>query len=211
MAQEVLESHDGLADAYQGMSADMRFQTAVSIMNNLEFQPLSEEQLKERIKLYFEIKPNPIIGAHHFSKASYECIKTYRSGFFIACTMMTHSINEGIIKFVTKRNDIERTPEENLPETIEKLTLEGLLSDESANASKAIWGSYRNAIHHMREDISNIEDWHGLAKQNLGHLEKVESCVFGFDFADGGTIRPHYPKHWDPAGDGLIKIWLRLE
>ena len=63
----------------------------------------------------------------------------------------------------------------------------------------------------MREDISKIQDWHQQAKQNLRNLEKVESRVFGFDHAEGGTINVHYPQHWDRVGDENIKIWLRLD
>ena len=77
--------------------------------------------------------------------------------------MMTHSINEGILKFVLKRNKIKQDCNEDLLTTIDKLNGKNLLTDEAAEASKAIYGSYRNSIHHMREDITKIQT--GMNKQ----------------------------------------------
>ncbi len=210
-AREVLATHEDLDEYYKNMPPEKRFEIAASIMYNPYLQSVSDELLTWRLELYFEIKQHPIIGAQHFSKASAECIETYRSGNFIACTMMTHPLNEALIKFVVERNNIARGSEEDLTDTIDKLRQRNLLNDESVTASKAIYRSYRNDIHHMNKKVDDIKDWHEFAKRNLRNLTKVESCVFGFDFLDGGTIRPHYLQHWDPVGDDLIQIYARFD
>ena len=209
MAEDILKSYDGIDDAYKGMDFTNQYLTAQIISRRTELHPLQDELLKQRIKLHLEIKHAEIIGAHHFAKASAECIDTYRSGFFVACTMMTQSINEGIVKFVAKRNSIKIGSKEHLTRAIDKLKRRNLLTHESAMASKAIWRSYRNAIHHMREDITKIQDWHELAKQNLRSLAKVESCVFGFELVEG-AMRLHFPQHWDNVDENLVQTWLRL-
>ena len=209
IAEDVLESHDNLAECYRNMTVEERLSRLPLISRKLEFHPLPDELLRQKIQRYFEIDHARIIGAHHFSKASAECMDTYLSGYFVACTMMTHSINEGILKFVVKRNNIKQDCNEDLLTTIDKLKGKNLLADEAAEASKAIYGSYRNAIHHMREDITKIPDWHEQAKKNLRNLARVESCVFGYDL-DNGAVRPHYPQHWDIGKDNLAQAWLRL-
>ena len=55
-----------------------------------------------KIDRFLEIEHQEIIGHHHFTPASAECIKLYRDGYFIGTVMMCHAINEGIIKFVAE-------------------------------------------------------------------------------------------------------------
>ena len=96
-----------------------------------------------------------------------------------------------------------------MDETIDILVSHQLLTCDAANASKAIYRSYRDAIHHMREDIIKIQDWHELAKKNLRNLARVESCVFGFDLEEG-AMRLHFPRHWDPVDEDTVQIWMRF-
>ena len=209
LTEEILKTYDGIDDAYKDLDLTNQFLISEKISRRTELHPMPDELLKQRIKLHLEINPAEVIAAHHFAKASAECIDTYRAGFFVACTMMTHSINEGIIKFVAKRNKIHVGSEEDLPKTIDKLKRVNLLDPKSANSSKAIWRSYRNAIHHMREDISKIQDWHELAKVNLRNLTILESKVFGIDWVEGKG-HPHFPQHWDIGKDNFTPMWLRF-
>ena len=61
-----------------------------------------------RVDRLLEIDKQGIIGDHHFARASSECIDLYSNGHFIATVMVTQSVNEGIIKFVADRNQINR-------------------------------------------------------------------------------------------------------
>jgi hypothetical protein len=65
-----------------------------------------EQTLDARIDRYMEIDHQGIISNHYFAAASSECIYLYRDGYFIGAVMMSHAINEGIIKFVAERNNI---------------------------------------------------------------------------------------------------------
>lgn len=167
---------------------------------------LSEDQLREQIKRCLEVEHNRIIGVQHFSDASYECIQAYRLGLFTSCVMLTQSINEGIIKFVAERNQVNRTGD--IPDTLNTLISRNLITNACAQASEAIWKSYRNDIHHMNPGISKIQDWHQLAKQNLRHLATIEYCVFGYDM-NQGALRLHYPQHWDFIDNQHVSGWLR--
>ena len=214
LALMVLESHDDLDEHFQGMSTETRIETAESVIYSRDLQGIPVNLLIYHIERYFEVYRKPItirpFRKHHFYKPFDECFQTYRSGFFIACTMMTQSINEGIINFVAERNSIKAKRGGNLPLTIGKFVKHGLFTNEAAQASKVICErDERNDLHHMKPEISQIEDWHKLAKRNLRNLKKVESCVFGYDFEDK-TIRPHHPQHWEKGNDNLIQGLLRF-
>ena len=210
IVEEVLETHDGLADSYRDLSKPERFTTARKISKSVHLYPLPEELLRERIKRHLEIDYAKFTCPLHLTNPIAECIETYRSGLFIACTMMTQSINDGILQFVIERNNIKRECKESLLTTNDKLNRKNLLTYMAVEASKAIYGSYRNAIHHMRPDITAIRDWHELAKKNLRNLAIVESCVFGFAEVDGG-MRLDFPQHWDNVGENQIQVWSRFD
>ena len=209
MVYDVLKSHDDLDEAFKNMTSEQRLTTQMLLSREIELYPLNDYFLRERIKRHFEVSPARFIGAHHFSKASAECIKTYRAGYFIACTMMTQSINEGIINFVAERNSLKAKRGGNLPLTIDKFVKQGLFTNQAAQASKVICErDERNSVHHMNQKISEIEDWHELAKRNLRNLAKVESCVFGHQIVDG-KMCPHFPQHWDSVGENTVQVHLR--
>ncbi len=112
----------------------------------------------------------------------------------------------GVIKFVAKRNNITQRDHEQLPELIDRLEQHNLLTAEAAQASKGIYKSHRDDMHHMNEKISVITDWHGFAMRNLA---KVEFCVFGADIVNG-ALRLHYPQHWDYVDGKFVKTWSRF-
>ncbi len=66
------------------------------VRNDIESQCMGS--IEERTDRYLEIEHQGIIGDHYFATASSECIYLYRDGYFIATVMMSHAINEGIIK-----------------------------------------------------------------------------------------------------------------
>ena len=204
MAAEILKENDDLDKRYLNQNP---LSIIATIGDGIRNPALSEDELRERIKLCLEVDHNRVIAAQHFSQASYECIQAFRSRMFQSCVMMTHSVNEGIINFVVARNQINRTG--NLPDTLNQLVSLNLITGVCAQASEAIWKSYRNDIHHMNRGISKIKDWHGLAKYNLRHLATVEYCVFGYNI-NQGAMNLHYPQHWDITDDEKVKIYARL-
>lgn len=172
-----------------------------------------EQTLDARIDRYMEIDHQGIISNHYFATASSECIYLYRDGYFIGAVMMSHAINEGIIKFVAERNNINRHRGDGSTKSIEDLILElekkNNISKNCADASTKIYKSFRADIHHMTPIIGKIS-FQQLAEQNLKCLSKIEREIFGHDFKDG-AIAPHQPKYWDIKSDGTSDVFLRLE
>ena len=169
--------------------------------------------VEQKINRYLEIEHQKIIGGHNFSKASSECIYLYRDGYFIGTVMMSHAINEGIIKFITDRNSISRQKENGDTKTIEELINElkerKIILNECAKASIKIWNSFRADIHHMNPKVMEIP-FKELALKNIKNLAVIEKEIFGFDI-NNGAIVPHRPKYWNINKNGMIETFLRLE
>lgn len=169
--------------------------------------------IDEKIDRYLEIEHQGIIGGHYFAPASSECIYLYRDGYFIGAVMMSHAINEGIIKFVAERNGIKKNKTDGTALTIEELinelTQKKIISTDCGNASMKIWKSYRNDIHHMNPTVAKI-DFRKLAQQNLKHLSIIEKEIFNFKTKNGAII-PTNPKYWDIQKDGTASVFLRLD
>jgi hypothetical protein len=181
------------------------------IKNEIELQCMGS--IEEKIDRYLEIEHNTIIGNHHFAQASSECIYLYRDGYFIGTLMMTHAINEGVIKFIAERNGIKRQDkngdEKTIDILIDELQKSGHISQNCSDASRAIWRSYRNDIHHMNPTVSKIP-FQKLAQNNIKHLSTIEKEIFGHHF-DNGAIVLHQPKYWDTNSEGKISTFLRFE
>lgn len=181
------------------------------IKNDIESHCLG--LIEERIDRYLEIEHQGIIGGHYFAPASSECINLYRDGYFIATVMMSHAINEGIIKFIAERNGIERQKtdgdEKTIKELIDELQGAGHISPNCANASKQIWESYRNDIHHMTPTVAKIP-FQKLAQHNIKHLSAIEKEIFGHHYNNGAMVL-HQPKYWDINPNGTTTTFLRLE
>lgn len=169
--------------------------------------------IDEKIDRYLEIEHQGIIGGHFFAPASTECIYLYRDGYFISTVMMSHAINEGIIKFVAERNGIQKNKTDGTALTIEdlinELTQKKFISTDCGNASMKIWKSYRNDIHHMNPMVTKI-DFRKLAQQNLKHLSIIEKEIFDFKTNNGAFI-PMNSKYWDIQKDGTASVFLRLD
>ena len=163
-----------------------------------------EQSIDKRVDRYLEIDHQWIIGNHHFSAASAECLELYRDGYFISTVMVSHAVNEGILKFVAKRNSINRESHEQL---IEDLINKNVISKDCAKASKRIWGSFRNDVHHMNPKVATIP-FEVLAKRNLQDLSVIEREVFGVGI-DNGKLVPDQPKYWDVQNDGTVPAFLR--
>jgi len=137
--------------------------------------------LNQRVQRKLEIDHQGIIGAHHFSEASSECINLYRDGYFIAAVMMTHAINEALMKFIADKNiiKIESDWKKQWHSKLMKIFLDkNILTKQSIDASIRIWESYRNDIHHMNPAVSGIK-FPELAKSNLQDLSIIEKEIFG--------------------------------
>ena len=72
-----------------------------------QFSQIDEQTREARVERLLEIDKQGIIENQHFARASAECIDLYRDGHFIATVMVTQAVNEGIIKFVAERNQID--------------------------------------------------------------------------------------------------------
>lgn len=181
------------------------------IKNEIESQCIGS--IEEKIDRYLEIEHQGIIGGHYFAPPSSECIYLYRDGYFIGTVMMSHAINEGIIKFIAERNDIKRQKTDGAKKTIKELIDElqgtGLISPNCANASKTIWQSYRNDLHHMNPNVVKIP-FQKLAQRNIKHLSTIEKEIFGYHTKNGAMVL-HQPKYWDTNSNGKTSAFLRLE
>lgn len=172
-----------------------------------------KDSIEDRISRYLEIDHQGIVGGHHFAYASSECIYLYRDGYFIGAVMMSHAINEGIIKFVAERNGIKRQRPDGktgpIDELIEEFRQKGIFSDACADASIGIWKSFRADIHHMNPTVAKL-DFQELARQNLKRLSAIEREIFDFGVKNGAIV-PSRPEYWDIAADGTTTAFLRLE
>jgi hypothetical protein len=186
-------------------------------MKRIKVRESIEAQCKsfidEKIDRYLEIENQGMIGGHYFAPASSECICLYRDGYFIGAVMMSHSINEGIIKFVAERNGIQKNKTDGTSKTVEDLINEleekKIISTNCRDSSMRIWRSYRNDIHHMNPTVANI-DFKKLAQQNLKYLSTIEKEIFDYK-NNNGAIAPTQPKYWDIQNDGTTTVFLRLE
>ena len=169
--------------------------------------------IDKKIDRYLEIEHQGIIGGHYFASASSQCIYLYRDGYFIGAVMMSHAINEGIIKFVAERNIIQKNNSVGTAKTIEELINElnekNIITENCRAASISIWKSYRNDIHHMNPTVAQI-NFQELAQKNLKHLSTIEKEIFGHNYKNG-AIDPIQPKYWDIRDDGTATVFLRLE
>ncbi len=169
-----------------------------------DLKQTDEATLDARVERYLEIEHQFIIGGHHFAAASAQCIDLYRDGHFIAAVMVTHAVNEGILKLVGERNSI---PTDKHSYLMEVLRSRNILSQVCLDASERIWKSYRNDIHHMNPPVAHI-DFPPLAKQNIQNLAIVEKEVFAADI-NNGMLVPKYPQYWDIQPGGNTPIYLR--
>lgn len=127
--------------------------------------------------------------------------------------MMSHAINEGLMKFVAERNSIEKNKSDGTTKTMEdlvnELTEKSIISKACAEASMRIWKSYRNDIHHMNPTVGKI-DFKKLAQQNLKHLSTIEKEIFDFK-NNKGVMAPTQRNHWDIKSNGTSPVFLRLD
>ena len=169
--------------------------------------------VESKVDRFLKVDVQKLIPSHCFSETLSECIKIYYEGFFIATVMMSHSINEGIIKFIAEKNniDIESIKKEEKKKWIEfclkKFKKENIMTDTCYNASEAILKSFRNDIHHMDPKISQIS-FIELAEKNIKHLMTIEKEIFGFEFTEQG-INPNQRKYWSINQDGTGNIFLK--
>jgi len=172
---------------------------------------LHNKSIEDKIDRYLELEHQQIIGYHYFSDASSECIFCYRDGYFISTVMMSHAINEGIIKFITERNRISRNNKDGSTKSIEDLINElfnrNIISEKCRYSHLQIYRSFRADIHHMNPIVVNIP-FKDLAKQNIIALSVIEREIFGYDFING-AISPHQPIYWDISEENMTTAYIR--
>lgn len=159
-----------------------------------------------------------MIGSQYFSVFSLSTMVCYHAAsifhpenlFFIQCASGTHPLNEAIIKFVAKRNHIERT--ECIPKILDKLVSKNAISNACAESSEAIYKSYRNDIHHLNPGIDKIKDWHNFARRNFRNIATIEHNIFGY-MKQEDALFLNYPQYWDYGYDftGKPDYHIRIE
>ena len=171
-----------------------------------QFSEIDEYTREARVDRYLEVDRQRIIGSHYFARASTECIFLYSDGHFIATVMTTQAVNEGIIKFVAERNNIQY---ENMSRSalLQTLALQNIFSQSCFEASDQIRRSYRNDVHHMNPPVGQI-NFPEFAKKNIHNLAVIEREIWAVNFKDGEII-PIQPKYWDINSDGEIPVSLR--
>lgn len=172
-----------------------------------ELRQSDEQTRKDRADRYLEINQQGYIGNHHFASASAECLYLYRDGHFIATVMTTQAVNEGILKFVAERNNIQNKDYCDLSALLKLLVSRYIFSPDCFDASKQIYGSFRNDVHHMNPKVETIDFQH-LAKKNMQNLSVIEREIWAAYHDDGGIV-PLQPKYWDKNPDGTVTISLR--
>ena len=173
--------------------------------------------IDQRVERYLEIDHQNIIGNHHFASASSECIKIYSDGHFISAVMVSQAVNEGIVRFIAERNNIglhldgDKSKTKSVSEIIDQLEQKNIITHACAEASRNIYGSFRNDVHHMNPKVAEIATYfRGLAKCNLQNLSKIEREIFGFNIASDGSLILQQPKYWDCNKNGKVATYLRL-
>ena len=170
-----------------------------------ELRQTFEQTIDAKVDRYLDINHQGIIGDHYFAAASSECIDLYRDGHFIATVMSRQAVNEGVFKFVSERNNIQADKHSEL---IKLLLSNHLISQQCADASKRIWGSFRNDVHHMNPKVAKIP-FQILARKNLKDLAAVEREIFAVD-SNNGRLVPKQPQYWDVNKDRTVPVFLRL-
>jgi hypothetical protein len=194
-------------------------------MNEKEIQKIRVQQdlqsefngtIDQRVERYLEIDHQNMIANHHFAYASTECIKIYSDGHFLGAVMVSQAVNEGIVRFVAERNNISlhymegtESKTKSISMIVDELEQKNIITHDCAEASRGIYRSFRNDVHHMNPIVAKI-DFRDLAKRNLQHLAMIEKEIFGCQFSSEGKVVLHQPKYWDFNNEGLVNTYLRL-
>lgn len=172
-----------------------------------QFKQMDEQTREARVERNLEVDRQRLIRSDYFAEASTECIDLYTHGFFIATVMTTQAVNEGILKFVAERNNIQKVDYCSLRALLKLLISQGIFSRDCFEASKQIYESFRNDVHHMNPPVAQI-NFPELAKKNIHNLAAIEREIWATSFKDGKMI-PIQPKYWDINPDGTITVNLR--
>jgi hypothetical protein len=176
-----------------------------------------QSTMEERIDRLLETERGLAVANHHFSAAAAECIRLYRDGYFISVVMVSQVVNEGMMRFVAEANSISlqvqepggKTRTKGVPDLIDEFRRAGVLSQDCADASCRICGSFRNDVHHMNPKVDSVP-FRQLAKRNLHDLSVIEAEIFGSTFSPDGRINPKRPNYWTFRGDGMVSTFLRM-
>lgn len=172
-----------------------------------------ETSIDGRCERYLDIGHQWIIGNHYFSNASVQCVELYRDGYFMAAVMMSHAINEAIIRFIVERNHIGQVAEDGKTKSKEVLIKEiednKTVSQQCVNALRRIYQSHRNDVHHFNPPVASI-NFESLARENLLRLAVIEKEIFEADVIDG-KMSLHNSQYWDMNKDGTVNAFIRLE
>jgi hypothetical protein len=103
-----------------------------------------------------------------------------------------------------------KTKTKGIPDLIDEFQRAGIVSQDCADASRRICGSFRNDVHHMNPQVVKVP-FREMAKRNLHDLSVIEKEVFGAKLSPNGAIIPQHPEYWTHGSDGMVSAYLRLE
>jgi len=167
-----------------------------------------EATFEERVQRAIEVRPQIIIPDHHFTWASTDCVYLYRDGYFMATAMATQALNEGLIRFIAKRNGI--APNQKLNQLVEQFVVKKIVTPECAEAMRRVVKSFRNDFHHLNPSISKVPV-QAIAKRNIDDIAVIEKEIFAHSTSDQPhKLKPVQPKYWDVNADGTVHVSIRF-
>ena len=130
-----------------------------------------------------------IVPNTHFSFASTNAYELYIFGSYIGAIMLSHSVVEGTLKFVCKKQKFT----ENL---ISKAYEKKIITAKTKSMICEI-REHRNDFHHMNPQIeTDNEKLAKLARECVLTLSELENELFGCNF-EKGKIVPEKPEFWN--------------
>lgn len=122
----------------------------------------------------------------------------------LACT----AVAEGLTRYFGDFHKVGAR--KNPPLRASKLHKAAVISGESHEAFKVIWGNDRNTFHHLNENIpTDYAQLEARAEQCVNALYTIEAEVFAYGSGDGG-LKPKNPQYWPWFDANHVTTYLRL-
>lgn len=163
-----------------------------------------EGNLADRVERASTLQYSKIIGGHHFARASWECLKLYRDGFWLGTIMGCQSVVEALIKFVAKRS--KKRFKGKFEDIVREIKETEVISENAKEAALMVW-RHRDDFHHLNPAVNGIE-LKVKALECITGLCRLEDEIFGGRIEDGRLV-PDQPKYYDIGPEGHAPVFLR--
>jgi hypothetical protein len=167
-----------------------------------------EQTIDDRVDRFLAVHHQQIAADHHFSHALSESVELYRDGYFLSCVLATQAVNEAIVRFIAERNAVTRLDGEENADLMLRLSANGIVSRDTADAAGRISRSFRNDVHHIDPKVGGL-NFEQLAMRNVLALAVIECEIFAFDFGASGSLVPKQPRYWDIQADQSVPVYVR--